>query len=223
MFGRIAPRYDLANVLLSGGMDRFWRRALVRRVRQCRPADVLDLATGSGDVAFAMTRTLPRSTEITGMDFCQPMLDQAELKKSAAGTRYPNVQFQLGDGMAIPRSNDSVDVVTIAFGLRNLADRRRGLREMQRVLRPGGTLFVLEFSQPYRWFQPIYYFYLRHILPALAGILTGDRQAYVYLNDTIGDFPPASALAAEIQELGFRAVKAHRMTLGIVAIHEGQK
>ena len=221
MFGRIARRYDLANRLLSGGVDVWWRRRLVAAVRRTGPADVLDLATGSGDVAFALSRGLPATVRITGMDFCQPMLDQAEAKKSAAGAgRFGNVTFRPGDGLALPLADATCDAVTIAFGLRNLADRPRGLREMRRVLRPGGRLFVLEFSQPHAWFRPFYFFYLRRILPVLAGAVTGDRAAYVYLNDTIAEFPGRAALAEEIRAAGFSSVVATPLTLGIVALHE---
>lgn len=221
MFGRIAARYDVANRLLSGGLDVWWRHRLVRRVRRSRPAVVLDLATGSGDVAFALARQLPRETQIIGMDFCQPMLDEAVRKKESAGpAAYPNVSFQPGDGMALPVPDRSVDALTIAFGLRNMADRQGSLREMRRVLRPGGRVFVLEFSQPARWFRPLYYFYLRRLLPAVAGLITGDRAAYQYLNETIGAFPERAALAASMREAGFATVAAVPLTFGIVAIHE---
>ncbi len=221
MFGRIARRYDVANLILSLGMDRWWRHRLVTTVRRCSPGDVLDLATGSGDVAFALSRGLPPAVKITGMDFCQPMLDEAEAKKAAAGAgRLQNVRFLQGDGLALPLPDGAFDAVTISFGLRNLADRDRGLREMRRVLRPGGRLFVLEFSQPQSWFRPIYYFYLRKILPFVAGLVTGDRAAYVYLNDTIEQFPGRVALAEEIRAAGFSAISSEGMTLGIVALHE---
>ena len=224
MFGRIARRYDLANRLLSGGMDLWWRRRLVAAVRGAAPKGVLDLATGSGDVAFALARRLPPSTPITGMDFCQPMLDAAEVKKAAAGpVRYANIVFLQGDGLALPISDACFDAVTISFGLRNLADRARGLREMHRVLRPGGRLFVLEFSQPTRWFRPVYFFYLRKILPFIAGVVTGDRAAYVYLNETIEQFPGRAALAEEIRAAGFSNVSARGMTFGIVALHEATR
>jgi len=224
MFGRIARRYDLANRLLSGGMDLWWRRRLVAAVRRTAPKGVLDLATGSGDVAFALARRLPPSTPITGMDFCQPMLDAAEVKKAAAGpVRYANIVFLQGDGLALPISDACFDAVTISFGLRNLADRARGLREMHRVLRPGGRLFVLEFSQPTRWFRPVYFFYLRKILPFIAGVVTGDRAAYVYLNETIEQFPGRAALAEEIRAAGFSNVSARGMTFGIVALHEATR
>lgn len=224
MFGRIARRYDRANFVLCGGIDTWWRRRLVAAVHRHAPHDVLDLATGSGDVAFALSRRLDPATTIVGMDFCQPMLDQAEEKKRAAGAgRFANVTFRQGDGLALPLPDASVDAVTISFGLRNLADRARGLREMRRVLRPGGHLFVLEFSQPHAWFRPLYYFYLRRILPTIAGLVTGDRAAYVYLNNTIGHFPDRAALAAEISAAGFFAMQARPMTLGVVALHEAAR
>ena len=224
MFGRIARRYDLANLVLSGGMDSWWRLRLIAAVRRAAPCDILDLATGSGDVALALSRGLPASTAITGMDFCQPMLDEAEAKKSAAGARhFQNVRFSQGDGLALPLPDAAFDAVTISFGLRNLADRGRGLREMHRVLRPGGRLFVLEFSQPQRWFRPCYFFYLRKILPFVAGIVTGDRAAYVYLNDTIEQFPGRAALTDEIRAAGFSDVSSRAMTFGIVALHEAAR
>lgn len=120
-------------------------------------------------------------------------------------------------------ASESRDAVTIAFGLRNLADRPRGLAEMHRVLKPGGMLHVLEFSQPSAWFRPVYYFYLRRLLPALARVLTGDRDAYLYLGDSIGEFPTRAELAAEIQAAGFEAVSAIPMTFGIVALHSARR
>lgn len=222
MFGRIARRYDVANRLLSGGLDLWWRRRLVAAVRRERPRTVLDLATGSGDVAFALSRGLPHDVEIVGMDFCQPMLDEAEAKKNASPGRYPNVRFRQGDGLALPLPDASVDAVTISFGLRNLADRARGLREMRRVLRAGGSLFVLEFSQPHTWFRPLYLFYLRKMLPGIAGLVTGDRAAYVYLNETIERFPGRAQLAREIGEAGFVNVRACALTMCVVALHQAQ-
>ena len=217
MFARIARRYDLANRLLSAGLDAGWRRHLVAAVRRAQPRDVLDLATGSGDVAFALARALPSGTRITGVDFCQPMLDEAEKKKSA---RDAHVTFRPGDGLALPLAAASVDAVTIAFGLRNMADRGRALREMRRVLRPGGRLFVLEFSQPARWFRPLYFFYMRRLAPSIAGWLTGDRAAYEYLCNSIDEFPAREALAGEIRAAGFARVAARGYTLGVVALHE---
>ena len=223
MFARIATRYDLANRLLSCGIDVWWRHCLVHAVRKSSPKRVLDLATGSGDVAFALAGSLPKGTEITGMDFCQPMLDEAAAKKSRAKQgSYANVDFKLGDGLSLPLPDGYFDAVTISFGLRNMADRHRSLCEMRRVLKPGGSVVILEFSQPQAWFQPFYYFYLRRILPLIAGAVTGDRAAYIYLNETIGQFPDRSALSEEIRAAGFSAIKAEGLTLGVVALHEAQ-
>ncbi|MSU23989.1 MAG: bifunctional demethylmenaquinone methyltransferase/2-methoxy-6-polyprenyl-1,4-benzoquinol methylase UbiE [Opitutus sp.] len=221
MFGRIAHRYDFANRLLSFGTDVWWRHQLVAAVGRAGSREVLDLATGSGDVAFALARRLPAEARIIGVDFCQPMLDEAIRKQAATGiSRYANITFRHGDGLALPLVDASVDAVTIAFGLRNLADRARGLREMRRVLRPGGRLFVLEFSQPATWFRPLYFFYLRKILPFIAGLATGDRAAYAYLNETIEQFPDRATLAEEIGAAGFTGVAGHGMTFGIVALHQ---
>jgi demethylmenaquinone methyltransferase/2-methoxy-6-polyprenyl-1,4-benzoquinol methylase len=224
MFGRIARRYDIANLLLSCGIDASWRRHLVQSVARHSPGTILDLATGSGDVAFSLSKKLPASTKITGMDFCQPMLDRAQERQIAAGQgKYSNVTFRCGDVLALPLPDERFDAVTIAFGLRNLADRNRGLQEMRRVLRPGGRLFVLEFSQPRAWLRPFYYFYLRQVLPIIAGVVTGDRAAYVYLNETIAEFPDRAALAKELSAAGFADVSARPLTFGIVALHEAVK
>lgn len=222
MFARIARRYDVANRLLSGGVDVWWRKRLVAMVKAARPSSVLDLATGSGDVAFALAKALPSETEIIGMDFCQPMLDEAELKKSEKGG-FTNVVFQQGDGLALPIEDNSFGAITISFGLRNMGDRAKALAEMRRVLKPGGSLFVLEFSQPERRFRPLYYFYLRRILPVVAGMVTGDRAAYEYLNATVEQFPDRAALTKELESAGFTGVRATGMTLCIVALHIGTK
>ena len=220
MFGRIAPRYDVANRLLSGGIDIWWRYRLVKAVRRAIPNRILDLATGSGDVAFALSRRISSAQPIIGMDFCQPMLDEAVKKQAARAPTGRNISFQQGDGLALPLTDESFDVVTISFGLRNMADRHRSLTEMRRILRPGGRLFVLEFSQPHAWFRPFYFFYLRRILPVFAGLITGNRAAYTYLNETIEQFPARAALSQEIRLAGFSRVSAAPMSACIVALHE---
>jgi len=221
MFARIAGRYDLANHLLSGGVDYLWRQRLVRVVHDADPRSVLDLATGSGDVAFALADGLAPGVQLTGMDFCQPMLDEA-VKKGTGHPRWGAIQFRHGDGMALPLPDRSFDAVTISFGLRNMADRHKALKEMHRVLRPGGRLYVLEFSQPFFWFRPFYYAYLKFFLPVVAGVVTGDRSAYEYLCGSIEEFPGRAGLSAEIRRAGFDAVKATPLTCGIVALHEAQ-
>lgn len=221
MFARIAGRYDTANKLLSGGVDRWWRHRLVGEVRRHGPVDLLDLATGSGDVAFALARGLPPGARITGMDFCQPMLDEA-VAKQAGMPAAAGIRFLQGDGLALPVGDGSFDAVTVSFGLRNMADRHRALCEMRRALRSGGHVHVLEFSQPYGWFRPIYYFYLRRILPIFAGWITGDRAAYEYLNASIASYPDHEQMTAELLRAGFRKIKVLRMTGGIVALHSAE-
>jgi demethylmenaquinone methyltransferase/2-methoxy-6-polyprenyl-1,4-benzoquinol methylase len=221
MFARIAGRYDLANHLLSGGVDHWWRLWLVRAVRDARPGAVLDLATGSGDVAFALADGLPRGVEVMGMDFCQPMLDEAVSKRSA-NPRWTKIGFKQGDGMALPLPDAAFDALTISFGLRNMADRHQALSEMRRVLRRGGRLFVLEFSQPYFWFRPFYYAYLKFLLPLVAGRVTGDRSAYEYLGGSIESFPDRARMSEEIRRAGFTEIRATPFTFGIVALHEAR-
>lgn len=222
LFGRIAGHYDLANHLLSGGVDFHWRQRLVRAVHDARPASVLDLATGSGDVAFALADGLPGGVRLTGMDFCQPMLDEA-VKKQSGNARWARIDFKQGDGMALPVPDASFEAVTISFGLRNMADRHKALTEMRRVLQRSGRLFVLEFSQPALWFRPFYHAYLKFVLPTLAAVVTGDRAAYEYLCGSIEQFPGRAAMAQEIRRAGFSAVRATPMTFGIVALHEAAR
>ncbi len=222
-FSSVAPRYDLANHWLSGGIDFYWRNRLVNLAPKNKPTDVLDLATGSGDVLFALRKGLGHKVNLTGLDFCEPMLEQARKKRSVRGLAETGNQFLHGDCLALPFEDDSFDLITIAFGLRNLADRAKGLAEMHRVLRPGGRLVILEFSQPYLWFRPFYYFYLRGILPWVARWLTGDREAYLYLGTSIAGFPNRDGLCKEIEKAGFENVKAKALTFSIVALHHGTK
>ncbi len=219
MFGRIAKRYDRANRLLSGGIDRCWRRRLVREVNKLQPQTIVDLATGSGDVAFALKNKLGSQTAVTGLDFCQPMLDEALRKSPLLLRAGESIRFLQGDILQLPFADESFDVATIAFGFRNLESREQGLREIRRVLRPGGTLLILEFTQPYRWFRGIYYFYLKRILPHLARLATGNRDAYQYLAGSIEAFPSRQQITDLLQQNGFPTVRAIPMTLSIVAIH----
>ena len=219
MFAGIAGRYDLANHLLSGGIDFYWRRVLTGRVRRFGPGNLVDLATGSGDVAFKLRDRLGPEVPVTGLDFCEPMLEEARGKKMTR-PNYADLEFKFGDCMDLPLADDSVDAVTISFGVRNFEDREKGLTEIRRVLRPGGRLFVLEFSQPDRWFRPFYYLYLKYILPRVAALATGDKSAYDYLAGTIENFPTKEALAEQLRLAGLHNVKAIGLTFSIVAIHE---
>lgn len=221
-FSDIAPSYDLANRVMSSGIDVGWRRYLARRVSASHPVDLLDLATGSGDVAFTLARKVKSAQRILATDFCQPMLDQAMLKQSSR-RRGELISFQQADCLNLPMHDNSFDVVTIAFGLRNLEDRAKGLAEMLRVLRPGGRLLVLEFTQPDRWVRGFYYGYLKHIIPRISGKLTGHEDAYEYLGSSIEAFPEKAKLAAELEAVGFTDIRVKGLTFSIAAVHEGSK
>lgn len=210
MFTRIAGRYDLTNSLLSGGLDHLWRRRATRLVRGWRPGALLDLATGSGVLAAALARACPEAT-VTGADFCAPML------RAAPGRGIE--RLVVADAMRLPFAEAAFDVVTVAFGLRNMADWLGALREMRRVLRPGGHLLVLDFSVPGGWLRAPYRFYLHHFLPVIAGVVCGEREAYRYLGQSIERFPSGAAMVGMIEESGFGEGTAEELTGGIVSIY----
>jgi demethylmenaquinone methyltransferase/2-methoxy-6-polyprenyl-1,4-benzoquinol methylase len=217
MFGRIAPRYDLANHLLSGNLDRLWRRRTVRRVAEIldRPgARVLDICCGTGDLALALQRRT--RSRVLASDFCHPML-------TAATRKLPGGVLFESDALRLPVADASLDLVTVAFGFRNLVDYDAGLREMRRVLRPGGMAAILEFSQPTNsLFATVYHFYSRRILPLIGGLITGSGDAYRYLPESIQKFPDAPELAEAMRRAGFDDVRFERLTGGSVALHLGR-
>jgi len=222
MFAGIAERYDFANRILSGGMDVYWRNRLVKAVKSSNPKRIVDLATGSGDVAFAIANGVPDAS-ITGMDFCEPMLDEARGKQDKLNSKNP-IEFTFGDCLNLPLQDGEVDVLTISFGFRNLEDRAQGLKEMRRVLNPnGGRLLILEFTQPWPIFRPIYYAYLKTLLPIFAKWATGNRSAYDYLVGSIESFPSKESLKQEIEKAGFSKVSYKGMTASVVSIHEAVK
>lgn len=226
MFTGIAQKYDFLNHFLSFGIDYHWRNILANKVRALEPEVLLDLATGSGDVAFKLSDSLKKSTEILAVDFCPAMLDQARSKQSktkAKAHNYSNVLFEQGDALSLKYESDHFDVITIAFGVRNFEDRMRGFKEILRVLKPKGSLFILEFSQPVFWFRPFYYLYLKCLLPVIAGIISRDKNAYEYLAGTIENFPSKSVLSEQLKEAGFVSVQATGLTFSTVAIHRAIK
>jgi demethylmenaquinone methyltransferase/2-methoxy-6-polyprenyl-1,4-benzoquinol methylase len=221
MFDRIAPRYDLLNRVLSGGLDVAWRRKMAKMLPDRAPLRLLDVATGTADQILMLIDRAPAIEEAVGIDMAERMLERGRAKVRARGLDR-RVRLKIGDAIAIPEPDASFDVCTISFGIRNVTDVVAGLREMRRVLRPGGRAFVLEFSQPeVRWFRAIYYFYLRHILPAIGGWISGDREAYRYLNLTIETFPSGNAFCALMRQAGFEDVRAIPLTMGIASIYVG--
>jgi demethylmenaquinone methyltransferase/2-methoxy-6-polyprenyl-1,4-benzoquinol methylase len=221
MFGRVAHRYDLANHLLSFNIDRYWRAHTVARVREvlARPdARVLDICCGTGDLVRALQRARP-GAPVMGSDFCHPMLVAAHAK---LGTKAGSGQLFEADALRLPLADASLDLITVAFGFRNLANYEAGLREMRRVLRGEGVAAILEFSQPPNLLVgALYRFYSRRILPVIGGALSGSRDAYTYLPESVRKFPAPEELAAMMRAAGFGRVKFERLTGGIVALHLG--
>ncbi len=215
LFSAIAGRYVLVNHILSGGLDLLWRAAAVRCVLPWNPGSLLDVATGSGDLALAIRKASPR-TRIVGADFCRPMLEVAQ--------RQGLTELVEADGLHLPFAGESFDVVTAAFGLRNMASWERGLSEMSRVLKPGGHLLILDFSLPtLPVIRPLYRAYLHHVLPLVAGLATGRKDAYEYLGGSIEHFPFGSAMTNLIEQSGFRDAKAHPLSLGTVSLYTAEK
>lgn len=214
IFSSIAGRYDLANHLLSGGLDFLWRARAVRMVAGWRPRAVLDLATGSGDLALALQKALPRA-RIIGADFCLPMLRVAADKGLSP--------LVVADGTRLPFADGSFDTVTVAFGLRNMESWPGALREMSRVLAPGGHLLILDFSMPRPPFAAPYRFYLHRVLPRMAGALTGNRAGYEYLGESIESFPSGRAMCRLIEDNTFRDARSLPLAAGIVSIYTATK
>lgn len=214
IFSAIANRYDLANHLLSGGLDFLWRARAVRIVTGWQPRAVLDLATGSGDLALALQRAVPGAL-VVGADFCLPMLQVARRKGVA--------HLVAADGTRLPFADGSFDAVTVAFGLRNMASWPGALGEISRVLRPGGHLLVLDFSMPHPPFAAPYRFYLHRVLPLVAGLLTGHRSGYEYLGESIESFPSGAAMCSLIADCGLREPLAEPLAAGIVSIYTAAK
>ena len=222
MFGAIAPRYDFLNRLLSLGIDRRWRRIAVGMVR-CSPGGrILDIATGTGDVALAIAAHTQSDVRITGMDFCPEMVDICR-EKVAASPFAGRIVLAVAPCEEIPFPDDSFDSVTIAFGIRNVVDRPRGLAEMYRVLKPGGNAVILEFSTPVSpLFKALYHWYFLKVLPAIGGFFS-QKSAYQYLPDSVLDFPSRTEFKGLMTRAGFRNPTHRDLSFGIAAIYCGDK
>jgi demethylmenaquinone methyltransferase/2-methoxy-6-polyprenyl-1,4-benzoquinol methylase len=217
MFAEIAPRYDLVNRMLSGGIDVWWRHVTVRRAPPPPTGAILDVCTGTGDLALAYARASGNDVRIVASDFCRPMLDRGREKSRKTGA---NVEWVEADAMALPFPAAAFDLVTVAFGLRNIADTARGLAEMARVLRPGGRLAILEFSLPTNpLVRGFYLWYFRRVLPFLGNAVARNRSdAYTYLNKSVEEFPAGERLAALIGAAGFDRVTMVPLTFGIATL-----
>jgi demethylmenaquinone methyltransferase/2-methoxy-6-polyprenyl-1,4-benzoquinol methylase len=216
MFDQIAPRYDVRNRMFSLARDDAWRQRAARLTRLQPGQTALDLCTGTGKLAHELVPLVRPGGRVIGIDFSPGML-------ALARAREPDIDFRQGDVTRLTEDEASIDAVTIGFGLRNLVDRNAALREMRRVLRPGGRLVVLEFAPPTGPLLAAYRFYLGRVMPAVAGLFNADEaSAYRYLSGTVAGFPQPAVLARELESIGFQ-VTVERMTLGIVAFHVGDR
>lgn len=213
-FAGIARRYVLANHVLSLGIDVLWRKKTARLVAARQPRRILDLATGSGDLAEVVQKACPQA-RVLGADFSVPMMREAQRRRLDA--------LVAADGMNLPFQDASFDVLTVAFGLRNMASWPNALKEMRRVLKPGGTLYVLDFSLPtLPLIRPAYLFYLKRVMPRIAGWITCQRAAYEYLCSSIERFPSGRDMETLMLDSGYHPVKTHRLSLGIASLYEAE-
>jgi demethylmenaquinone methyltransferase/2-methoxy-6-polyprenyl-1,4-benzoquinol methylase len=224
MFGEIAPKYDRMNHLLSMNIDRLWRRKTVRTVRPLNESPILDICTGTGDLAISLYRETGGKAPVIGADFCREMLQIGEKKRIKYGLG-DNLQFVEADAQELPFADNTFQLVTVAFGLRNVADTDRGLQEMTRVCIPGGQVAVLEFSMPSRQpFLGIYRWYFRHILPRIGQLFARNgSDAYAYLPESVGEFPFGQALADRLTNAGLSEVRFIPLTMGVATLYVGKK
>ncbi len=216
MFGSIAGRYDITNTVLSFGMHHLWKFRLVRLLAQDNSKKVLDLCTGTGDLLPLLAK---RFGDVTGADFCEPMLNVGREKYKGRG-----YNFVQADAASLPFEDASFDIVTVSFGVRNFKDLKQGLSEIRRVLTPDGTLLVLEFGQPKNFlFRSFYNFYSKYIIPIIGGIMTGNRSAYTYLPQTSKTFPCGKAFEEILSELNFIKPESQPATFGIAYLYKASK
>lgn len=225
MFGEISPRYDFLNHFLSGGTDYYWRWRTVRRAAPQGDLPILDVCTGTGDLAVAYWRRGRGRIRVVGADFTHEMLTLARQKTASLDACAPPIEFVEADAQRLPFANDRFQIVSVAFGLRNVTQTLAGLKEMARVCAPGGRVVVLEFSMPtnavlgsaYRW-------YFRHVLPRIGQLVSGDKQAaYKYLPDSVSEFPCGERLASMMESCGLERVTWTPLTFGIATLYVGTK
>ena len=222
LFARIAPRYDLINDLQSFGLHRYWKRCVLRLARPQPGQRALDLCCGTGDLALALAR---RGAHVAGLDFSERMLDAARTRQSRIPHHHcVTLRFIRGDALQVPFADSSFDIVTVGYGLRNLANWETGLREMQRVANPGGRLVVLDFGKPDNalW-RGLYFGYLRLFVPWLGRIFCGNASAYAYILESLKHYPAQHAVAAKMRELGLVNVRAIGLLGGAMSINYGEK
>jgi demethylmenaquinone methyltransferase/2-methoxy-6-polyprenyl-1,4-benzoquinol methylase len=219
MFNRISGRYDLLNSLMTAGLHHSWRSRAADQAALSPGDAVLDVCCGTGDLAFEITQRVSPGGHVVGCDFSEPMLDLAREKAGRRGIE--SVRFEWADALQLPYDSARFDAVTVGFGVRNFADRDRGLREMSRVLKPGGRLVILEFTEPHRRpFSTFYSLWFDRIVPIL-GHLTDNPEAYSYLTESVHGFPDPQGLAAKMDAAGLEQIRWLTLAGGILAIHSG--
>lgn len=221
MFDNISGRYDFLNHFLSFGTDYGWRRKFVSLLSEHKPLKVLDVATGTGDLAIAISKLHPE--QINGIDISEGMLEIAKNKITGKNS-CSMIRFSTGDAENIPFSDDTFDAVTVAFGVRNYENLQKGLSEMRRVLKPGGVMQILEFSQPSsRIFGMFYRIYSKTFIPLAGKIISGNKMAYSYLPDSVAAFPSGNSFLAIMKETGLQKLNQFPLTMGIATIYTGKK
>lgn len=221
MFDSIAYRYDLLNHLLSGGVDFYWRHAAIETLASRKPKRILDVATGTADFAITALRLNPE--EVVGVDISEAMLEFGR-RKLAAKMLSHKIRLEQGEAENLEFPDDHFDAAIVAFGARNFENLEGGLSEMRRVLKPRGTLVVLEFSRPRVFpFKQLYFFYFLNILPFVGRIVSKDKEAYRYLPDTVMQFPDGEEFLDLLRKIGFSSVKRRPLTFGIATIYCGEK
>ena len=221
MFDNISPRYDLLNRVLSLGIDKGWRKKLIKILARENPKSILDIATGTGDLAIAEAVLKPE--HVTGLDISDGMLEIGRQKVEKHGLTSM-ISMENGDSEDLRFEDNTFDAVTVAFGVRNFEHLNKGLSEMHRVLKPGGLTLILEFSQPRFFpFKQIYFFYFRTVLPLVGRLVSGHSKAYTYLPESVSSFPFGKDFAAIMDETGFKEITWKALTFGICTIYTGRK
>ena len=221
MFDNISPRYDLLNRVLSLGIDKGWRKKLIKILARENPKSILDIATGTGDLAIAEAVLKPE--HVTGLDISDGMLEIGRQKVEKHGLTSM-ISMENGDSEDLRFEDNTFDAVTVAFGVRNFEHLNKGLSEMHRVLKPGGLTLILEFSQPRFFpFKQIYFFYFRTVLPLVGRLVSGHSKAYTYLPESVSSLPFGNDFAAIMDETGFKEITWKALTFGICTIYTGRK
>ena len=222
MFNKIAGKYDFLNHFLSLGIDKIWRKKAIREIASVSPKNILDVATGTGDLAIAAEASIPGAT-VTGVDIAAQMLEEGRKKLAAKGLTK-SITLELGDSESLPFASESFDAVMCAYGVRNFENLEKGLSEMQRVMRAGGKLAILEFSRPTAFpVKQLYTFYFRRILPVLGGMLSKHKTAYTYLPESVNAFPDGKEFCDILTRCGFKNAKARPLTLGVTTLYTATK